>query len=118
MSDTARKSQGIMPRTVYGVADLVSQGDDSIVSRALMNSKSGSLTLFAFAEGQQLSEHTCPYDACAQVLDGTAEIVLDGEPFNVGAGQMIVMPANVPHAVHARQSFKLLLTMFKVNNGE
>ena len=118
MSDTTTKAPGVAPRQVHDVADLAQQNDDSIVSRTLMNTKSGSLSLFVFAEGQRLSEHTCPYDAMAHVLEGTAEIVIDGVSFGVNAGQMLLMPANVPHAVHAKQSFKMLLTMFKVKNGE
>jgi len=117
MSDTTTKSPGLATQTVYAMEDLVDYNDDSIVSRALMNSRSGSLTLFAFAEGQRLSEHTCPYNACAHVLDGTAEITIDGKSFFVGAGQMIVMPGHVPHAVNAMQSFKMLLTMFKTKDG-
>lgn len=113
MSDATTKLPGIAPRTVHDVADLAAYNADSIVSRTLMNAKSGSLTLFAFAEGQQLSEHTCPYDAMAHVLHGAGEIVIDGEPFHVAAGQMLVMPAGVPHAVNATQAFTMLLTMFK-----
>lgn len=113
MSEATTKSTGIEPRIVHGITDLASYNDDSIVSRTLMQSRSGSLTLFAFAAGQQLSEHTCPYDALAHVLDGEAEIVIDGTPRIVGADQAILMPANVPHAVNARQEFRMLLTMFK-----
>ncbi|MGD2108404.1 MAG: cupin domain-containing protein [Phycisphaerae bacterium] len=118
MSESSAKLPGIEPRIVCGIADLASYNDDSIVSRTLMNANSGSLTLFAFAEGQHLSEHTCPYDACAHVLDGAAEIVIGGELFEIGAGQMILMPAHVPHAVYAPRSFKMLLTMFKVGSKE
>lgn len=116
MKETATKSPGIGPREVHKIADLATYSDDSIVSRTLVKSKSGSLTLFAFAAGQHLSEHTCPFDACAHVVDGTAEIVIDGVPFKVSSGQMIVMPANVPHFVNARQRFIMLLTMFKIDD--
>ena len=116
MKKTATKSPGITLRKVHKIADLATYSEDSIVSRTLVKSKSGSLTLFAFAAGQHLSEHTCPFDACAHIVDGTAEIVIDGVPFKIGSGQMIVMPANVPHAVNARQGFIMLLTMFKVDD--
>lgn len=113
MTDNSNKSPGLAPGQVHDLAELAQACEDSIVSRALVNAKSGSLTLFAFAEGQKLSEHTCPYDAVAHVLDGAAEITVAGVPHVVRAGQALLMPANAPHAVHARQSFKMLLTMFK-----
>jgi len=118
MPDTTTKPLGIAPRTVHDVADLARQNDDSIVSRTLLHAKSGSLTLFVFSEGQSLSEHTCPFDAIAHVLEGTADIVIDGVSFGINAGQMLLMPANVPHAVGAKKSCKMLLTMFKVKYGE
>lgn len=116
MSDATTQSPGIAAREVFELGDLVHQSEDSIVSRTLLNSRSGSLTLFAFAESQKLSEHTCPYDAFAHVLEGTAEIVIGGFSTIVNQGQVLLMPANVPHAVNARQKFKMLLTMFKVNS--
>ncbi len=85
----------------------------AIVSRAIVQKKTGSLTLFAFDEGQALSEHTAPFDAWVQVLDGEAELVIGGTPIQVRAGQAALMPANVPHAVNARQRFKMLLTMVR-----
>ncbi len=112
MSNTT-KNTGLEPTHVCDLADLVVNNNDSIVSRTLMKSPSGSLTLFAFDAGQHLSEHTCPFDATAHVIDGAAEIVIDGSPHEVFAGQIVLMPANVPHAVNARQAFKMLLTMFK-----
>lgn len=113
MTDQVKKHSGIEKRTVHDVGELVKVNDDAIVSRTLMNSPAGSLTLFAFAEGQQLSEHTSPFDACVHVLEGAAEIAIDGQPFDVEAGQMIVMPADIPHAVNARHPFVMLLTMFR-----
>ena len=113
MANITKKASGMEPRVVCDIAELVSHNDDAIVSRTLMNKKSGSLSLFAFDAGQRLSEHTSPFDALVHVLDGAAEIVIDGEAMNVAAGQSVLMPANVPHAVHARQSFKMLLTMLK-----
>ena len=95
------------------LADHVQYADGSIVSRALVQKPIGSLTLFAFDAGQALSEHTAPYDAYVQVLDGEGEIVVAGQPIAARAGDVVLMPANVPHAVNARQRFKMLLTMIR-----
>ncbi len=95
------------------LVELVNYQNGSIVSRTIVNRKAGTITLFAFDQGQSLSEHTTPFDAVAHVLDGEAEIVIAGQPFLVHAGEMIVMPANQPHAVNAPQRFKMLLTMIK-----
>lgn len=113
MSDTTKKKPGIDPSCTYDLAALVEHTDDSVVSRTLINTKSGSLTLFAFAEGQRLSEHTAPFDAFAHVIEGSAEIVIGGASTDVAQGQAVLMPANVPHAVNAKQNFKMMLTMFK-----
>ena len=85
----------------------------SIISKTLMDKKSGTLTLFSFAKGQGLSEHTAPYDAVVQVLDGEAEVVISGKPIKVLPGEIVIMPANVPHAVSAVKKFKMLLTMIR-----
>lgn len=85
----------------------------SIVSRTLINLKGGTLTLFAFDEGQGLSEHTSPYDAFAQVLDGEAEIRVGGQPARVQSGECVALPAGVPHALLAKQRFKMLLSMVR-----
>jgi len=84
-----------------------------VVSRTLIDKKVGTLTLFAFGEGQGLSEHTAPYDATIQVIDGEAEVIIEGVSYQVGAGQMIIMPANRPHSVRANQRFKMLLIMIR-----
>jgi quercetin dioxygenase-like cupin family protein len=118
MSNNSTPSKGIARQTVYNVADLAPVNDGSIVSRTLSSAKSGSLTLFAFAEGQELSEHTCPCDAIAFVLDGTARIAVDGMSFTVSEGQMLLLPANVPHAVRAQRSLKMLLTLYRTDSGE
>ncbi len=86
---------------------------DSIVSRTLVNKPAGTVTLFAFAQGQALSEHTAPYDALVQILDGRAEIKIGGETFSVTQGEAIIMPANVTHALNANENFKMLLTMIR-----
>ncbi|UCG57446.1 MAG: cupin domain-containing protein [Phycisphaerales bacterium] len=95
------------------LADLVEYSNDSIVSKTILDKRTGTLTLFAFDEGQKLSEHTSPYDAVVQVLDGRATLVIGGEEVGVLPGQIIIMPANVPHAVIAEDKFKMLLTMIR-----
>ena len=91
--------------------DLIAYQDGSVVSRMIVYKKSGTLTLFAFDAGEGLSEHTAPYDAIASIIDGEAEITIEKEPFLLKEGQMIIMPANKPHALHASKRFKMLLTM-------
>ncbi len=93
--------------------DLVNYQEGSVVSRTIVNRKAGTITLFAFDQGQSLSEHTAPFDAVAHVLDGEGEITISGQPFHLHAGELIVMPANQPHAVNASSRFKMLLTMIK-----
>ena len=93
--------------------ELVEYAKDSIVSKTILNKSVGTITLFAFDQGQGLSEHTAPYDAVLQVLDGAACITIGGEDKTVAQGQIIVMPANVPHAVNAESRFKMLLTMIR-----
>ena len=94
-------------------ADLVQYQDDTIVSRTIADRPTGTITLFAFAAGQALSEHTTPFDALLMVLDGKAEVTISGNANQLSAGQMIVMPANQPHAVAAVTDFKMLLVMIR-----
>lgn len=98
---------------VLRMTDLVSYQEGSVVSRQITKAGAGNVTLFAFDLGQELSEHTAPYDALAHVLEGQAEIRLGGNPFVLQAGDAIVMPANVPHALKALARFKMLLTMIR-----
>ena len=91
----------------------IKYAEDSVVSQTLLNKDTGTITLFAFDEGQGLSEHTAPFEAVVLILDGQAKITIGGESLNVGAGEMIIMPANVPHALQAEQKFKMLLTMIR-----
>jgi quercetin dioxygenase-like cupin family protein len=93
--------------------DAVSYAEGSIVSKTLLDKKTGTLTLFAFDQGQALSEHTAPFDAVVQVLDGEAHLVIGGKSVYVTAGTLAIMPANVPHAVKADQKFKMLLIMIR-----
>ncbi len=85
----------------------------SVVSKTILDKKTGTLTLFAFDRGQGLSEHTSPYDATVQIVDGTAELTVGGTPHRVTAGQLFIMPANVPHSVRAVERFKMLLIMIR-----
>ncbi len=94
-------------------ADLVQYQDGTIVSRTIADRPTGTITLFAFAAGQALSEHTTPFDALLMVLDGKAEVTISGNANQLSAGQMIVMPANQPHAVAAVTDFKMLLVMIR-----
>ena len=91
----------------------VAYADGSIVSKTLLDKKTGTLTLFSFDAGQGLSEHTSPYDATVQVVEGEAEITIGGKTVKVSAGEMCIMPANVPHAVRAHKRFKMLLIMIR-----
>ena len=98
---------------VLKLADLVTYQDGSVVSRQITKADAGNVTLFAFDAGQELSEHSAPFDALVHVLDGEAEIRISGQPYTVSAGEAIVMPANEPHAVMALKRFKMLLTMIR-----
>lgn len=95
------------------LAELVEYQEGSIVSRTLIDKDAGTVTLFAFDEGQALSEHTTPFDAMVQVLDGEIEITISGKLQCVREGEMMIMPANEPHALKAASRFKMVLTMIK-----
>jgi len=105
-------AEGLAAQVLHTV-DLVGYQEGAVVSRTLVNQKTGTVTLFAFDAGQELSEHTAPYDALAQVLDGETEISIAGQPFRLKAGDAIIMPANDPHAVKAMTKFKMMLTMIR-----
>lgn len=85
----------------------------SIVSRVIVGKSAGNITAFSFDKGQCLSEHTAPFDALVQVIEGIAEIIIGGKPYALHSGDIILMPANIPHAVKAPERFKMLLTMLK-----
>jgi quercetin dioxygenase-like cupin family protein len=86
---------------------------ESVLSRTLIKQPKGTVTLFAFDKGQELSEHSAPFDAAVQVLEGEVELVIGGDPVRVKAGEWVVMPANIPHAVKAVERVKFLLTMIR-----
>jgi len=100
------------------LAGLVEYSGGSIVSRTMLDTSAATMTLFAFDAGQRLSEHTTPFDAAVQILDGSAQVSVGGRRIPASAGQLVVMPANVPHAVEAPQRFKMLLTMIKSGSAE
>ena len=107
MEDEELKTESV------NMASLVEYQEGSIVSRTLMDKGTGTVTLFAFDEGEGLSEHTTPFDAMVQVLDGEVEITISGKLHCVRGGEMIIMPANEPHALKAASRFKMVLTMIK-----
>ncbi len=92
---------------------MIDYSSDSIVSKIITRNDKGNLTLFAFDKNQLLSEHTAPFDAIVQVIEGEGRVQIDGKEFTLTEGQTIIMPANVPHAVIAKQKFKMLLIMIK-----
>jgi len=98
---------------VINLANLIQYQDGSVVSRTILKRESGSVTLFAFDQSQGLSEHTAPYDALVHLVDGEAEITIGGTAHRVKQGEMIVMPANQPHALKAIARFTMVLTMLK-----
>lgn len=105
---------GIKERSkVLELVKLVDYQQGNVVSRTIILKDTGTVTLFAFDKGEGLSEHTTPYDAMVQVLDGKAEIVISGKKFHLEQGQMIIMPANEPHALNAIERFKMMLIMIK-----
>ena len=109
------EAQDFQAAEVAVLAELVTYQPDAIVSRTLIKHEHGTLTLFAFDRGQELSEHTAPFDALVQVLDGTASITIDGGEHQVGQGEAILMPAHRPHALRADVRFVMLLTMIRAD---
>ena len=95
------------------LADMAAYQDGAIVSRQITKAPAGNVTLFAFGAGQELSEHTAPFDALVHVLDGEAAVTIAGQVFALRAGDAIVLPAGQPHAVKAIAQFKMLLTMIR-----
>jgi quercetin dioxygenase-like cupin family protein len=114
MEDNKEKeSKENLASQVINLADFADYQEDSVVSRAIIDKNAGTVTFFAFDEGQGLSEHTTPYEAMIYLVEGEAGIVVADEPYHLKAGQMIIMPANQPHAVKAIKKFKMILTMVK-----
>jgi quercetin dioxygenase-like cupin family protein len=107
-----KKKQKPEPQALR-LAEMIDYQEGSVVSRTLIDKKAGTVTLFAFDQSQGLSEHTAPFDAMVNVLEGEAEVKISGKPIAVKQGEMIIMPANKPHALHAVTRFKMLLTMIR-----
>ncbi len=109
MNDQSSKLKG----KAFNLEQFVDYTDGSVVSKTLLKKDIGNITLFAFDKGQGLSEHTAPFDAVIYILDGEAEITIGGQPQNVSAGEMLIMPANIAHALQAKAPFKMLLVMIR-----
>ncbi len=107
-----RSARKPAPR-VADLARLVSYKPGSVVSREIIDRRSGSVTLFSFDRGEGLSEHTAPFDALVYVLDGCVKITIAGRPYRLKKGEMIIMPARIPHALDALKKFKMMLVMVK-----
>ncbi len=101
------------------LTDLITVAEGAVVSRVLTKSGGGNVTLFAFDRNQGLSEHTAPFDALVQVVDGSLDLTIGGHPVTVGAGEIVLMPAGVPHALHAPEASRMVLTMLRdIEQGE
>lgn len=98
---------------ILALADMAAYQEGSVVSRQITKAEAGNVTLFAFDAGQELSEHTAPFDALVQILDGEADVFISGNPFHLTNGQAIILPAGQTHALKAPQRFKMLLTMIR-----
>ena len=105
--------QSIKKGVVLNLASLVEYSEGGVISKQLIKSPAGNVTLFSFDKGEGLSEHRAPFDAIVQVLEGVVDIVLDGKAFTLKEGESIIFPANAPHALTAVEKFKMLLTMMK-----
>ena len=99
--------------SAFSLGSSIEYSSGSIVSKTIVEKKTGTVTLFAFDQGQNLSEHTAPFDALAYVVEGEGEVLIGKDPYTLTSGQMIIMPANIPHAVNAREPFKMLLILIK-----
>ena len=104
---------GIPASTPTNLADMVAYQDGSVVSRIIQQTSTGTFTVFSFDAGQELSEHTSPFNAYINILDGEGKIIIDGTSYMVKTGEIILMPGGIPHAVQAEKPFKMLLTLFK-----
>jgi quercetin dioxygenase-like cupin family protein len=114
MTEKARKgTDQKLIATPFSYKDLVSYQDGSIVSRTIMDKNEGTITVFAFAQDQRLSTHSAPFDALVEVIEGTGTITIEGVEHEVQNGQQIIMPANKPHGVTAKEPFKMVLVMIR-----
>ena len=107
------EKQSFEPGSIYKLKESISIAEGGIVSKQFIKNKGGNITIFAFDKGQGLSEHTAPFDAVVQIIEGKAEISIDGKKSIVSEGEMVNMPANIPHALQAVEAFKMCLIMLK-----
>ena len=114
MEQSTKETSGTTLEAEVGkLTELVGYQEGAVVSRVVLKKSTGTITVFAFDQGQGLSEHTTPYDALANILEGESEITISGKPLRMKAGEAVIMPANQPHAVKAITKFKMLLTMIR-----
>ncbi len=100
---------------IFSFPESIEYSDGGIVSKTVLKKPTGNISLFSFASGEGLSEHTAPFDAMIQVVEGKGEIIIGGESFFLSSGKVIIMPANIPHSVKAVEKFKMVLTMIRSN---
>jgi len=113
MKENRKENMEYFSATPTRLVDLIDYQDGSVVSRTIVDKGVGTVTLFAFDEGQGLSEHTAPFDALVHILDGEVEVTISGKTVQLKKDEMVIMPANKPHALKATKKFKMLLTMIK-----
>lgn len=113
MNSNASTGLGQFNTKSQNFADMIKYQDGSVVSRTIIKKKAGTITLFAFDKNEALSEHSAPFDALVHIVDGDAEVSISGEWYSLKSGEMIILPANIPHAVKAVSRFKMILTMIK-----
>ncbi len=111
--ENSNEEKALTPAVPVCLGSLIDYARGSIVSQAIVDTKAGTISLFSFDIGQGLSEHTAPFDALVQILDGRAELTIGGKPVEAQAGQTVLMPAEVPHSLRAPERFKMLLTMIR-----
>ena len=99
--------------SIFNMPEMIDYSEGGIISKQVLKNNSGNISLFSFDKGQGLSEHTAPFDAVVEILEGEAVVTIGGEPLFLQAGQTVIMPANIPHSLFAKQRFKMLLTMIK-----
>mgnify|MGYP006278881695 CR=1 FL=1 len=109
------ENKTFVPSSVISLAAAIDYSDDGIVSKRVVHKDKGNVTLFAFDKGQRLSEHTAPFDALLQVVEGRTEVTINGKSHDLKTGEIIIMSAHIPHAVYAVEKCKILLTMIKSN---
>jgi quercetin dioxygenase-like cupin family protein len=113
MTEKDHLNEGESSVVQFSLENLTEYQKDSVVSKTIIGKKSGTITLFAFDKGQGLSEHTAPFDAFVYIVDGEASIKVSGKEISVKKGEMVILPANVPHSLYANEQFKMMLVMIK-----